>query len=77
MIAKGFGPGMILPFCRIYVTDYIKPYHPVYLSPDVLDLCRWTYNQTLAYRKDAWEKEGKSVSKYETHNLLPTWKEEK
>ncbi|WP_273272264.1 helix-turn-helix domain-containing protein, partial [Methanothrix sp.] len=23
-----------------------------------LDLCRWTYNQTLAYRKDAWEKEG-------------------
>src|SRR5690606_3926038 len=42
-----------------------------------LDLCRWTYNQTLAYRKDAWEKEGKSVSKYETHNLLPTWKEEK
>ena len=42
-----------------------------------LDLCRWTYNQTLAYRKDAWEKEGKSVSKYETHNLLPAWKEEK
>jgi putative transposase len=42
-----------------------------------LDLCRWTYNQTLAYRKNAWEKEGKSVSKYETHNLLPDWKEEK
>ena len=40
-----------------------------------LDLCRWTYNQTLAYRKNAWEKEGKSISKYETHNLLPTWKE--
>jgi putative transposase len=42
-----------------------------------LDLCRWTYNQTLAYRKKAWEEEGKSVSKYETHNLLPAWKEEK
>ena len=42
-----------------------------------LDLCRWTYNQTLAYRKNAWEKEGKSISKYETHNLLPTWKEMK
>jgi len=42
-----------------------------------LDLCRWTYNQTLAYRKNAYEQEGKSISKYETHNLLPTWKEEK
>jgi putative transposase len=42
-----------------------------------LDLCRWTYNQTLAYRKEAWEKEGRSTSKYETHNHLPTWKVEK
>jgi putative transposase len=42
-----------------------------------LDLCRWTYNQTLAHRKDSWEKEGKSVSKYETHNLLPDWKSDK
>lgn len=42
-----------------------------------LDLCRWTYNQTLAYRKNAWEKESKPVSKYETHNLLPSWKEQK
>jgi len=42
-----------------------------------LDLCRWTYNQTLAYRKDSWEKEGKSTSKYETHNLLPGWKVDK
>jgi putative transposase len=42
-----------------------------------LDLCRWAYNQTLAYRKNAWEKEGKSVSKYETHNLLPAWKADK
>lgn len=41
-----------------------------------LDLCRWTYNKTLAYRKVSFEKEGKSVSKYETHNLLPLWKEE-
>jgi len=42
-----------------------------------LDLCRWTYNQTLAYRKNAWENEGKSVSKYETNALLPGWKEDK
>jgi len=42
-----------------------------------LDLCRCVYNQTLAYRKDAWEKEGRSTSKYETNNLLPNWKVEK
>ena len=42
-----------------------------------LDLCRWIYSQTLAYRKDAWETEGRSISKYETHNLLPGWKVEK
>ena len=42
-----------------------------------LDLCRWTYNQTLAYQKNAWENEGKSVSKYETHDLLPDWKSDK
>ncbi len=41
-----------------------------------LDLCRWVYNQTLAYRKDVWETEGRSISKYETHNLLPGWKTE-
>jgi putative transposase len=33
---------------------------------DTLELCRWTYNETLAIRKNAYEKEGKSVSYYET-----------
>ena len=42
-----------------------------------LDLCRWTYNKTLEFRKNAWEKEGKSLSKYETNNMLPEWKEDK
>jgi len=42
-----------------------------------LELCRWTYNQTLAYRKDAYRKEDRSASKYETHNLLPAWKVDK
>jgi len=42
-----------------------------------LDLCRWTYNKTLETRKTAWENEGKSMTKYETNNLLPAWKEEK
>ena len=42
-----------------------------------LELCRWTYNETLAYRKNFFEQEGKSISKYETHNLLPEWKKNK
>jgi len=40
-----------------------------------LDLCRWTYNKNLEIRKTAWEKESKSLSKYETNNMLPEWKE--
>jgi putative transposase len=39
-----------------------------------LEQCRWVYNQTLAYRKDAWEKEGRSANWYETKRLLPQWK---
>jgi putative transposase len=57
---------------RIYPTKSQKT-----AMERTLDLCRWTYNQTLAYRKNAWEKESRSASKYETHNLLPPWKAEK
>lgn len=42
-----------------------------------LDLCRWIYNETLAYRKNLFETEGKSSSKYATNALLPSWKSEK
>src|SRR5512138_1722898 len=42
-----------------------------------LNLCRWVYNQTLALRKNAWENENKSISRHDTHNLLPTWKKDK
>ena len=41
-----------------------------------LELCRMTYNETLAYRKDRYEQEGVAVSNYESHNLLPEWKRE-
>jgi putative transposase len=44
---------------------------------DILDLCRWTYNQTLAYRKNLWETEQKNTSKYDSHYLLPIWKQER
>jgi putative transposase len=39
-----------------------------------LELCRWTYNETLATRKNAWETEKKSVGRYDTNKLLPEWK---
>jgi putative transposase len=44
---------------------------------DTLELCRWTYNETLAVRKNAYEQEGKSIFYYETKKLLPQWKEDK
>jgi putative transposase len=44
---------------------------------DTLELCRWTYNETLAIRKNAYEQEGKSVSYYEIKKLLPRWKDDK
>lgn len=42
-----------------------------------LELCRKVYNDTLALRKDTWEKEQKSVSLYDTNKLLTTWKQDK
>ncbi len=44
---------------------------------DTLELCRWTYNETLAVRKNAYEQDCQSVSYYETKKLLPQWKEGK
>ena len=42
-----------------------------------LDLCRWVYNETLALRKNAWEKEDRSISYFESKRMLPIWKESK
>jgi putative transposase len=40
-----------------------------------LDLCRWTYNQTLALRKNAWEDEEKNIGYYESKRYIKIWKE--
>ena len=40
----------------------------------LLEECRWLYNRTLAYRKDAWEQEQKQVDWYETKRLIPVYK---
>jgi len=41
-----------------------------------LDACRWVYNKTLETRKKAWEERKEFISRYETSNFLPKWKEE-
>jgi len=47
------------------------------LLNNTLELCRWVYNETLATRKNAWEQENKSISRYDTIKMLPAWKKEK
>jgi putative transposase len=42
-----------------------------------LEICRLVYNQTLAHRKESWEKYGKSLSLFETQKRLVLWKEER
>jgi putative transposase len=41
-----------------------------------LELCRLVYNETLALRKDAWEKEHKNIGYYESKRELTKWKQE-
>lgn len=42
----------------------------------ILDACRWVYNRTLEVRRDAWQNEKKSLSRYDTNKLLTTWRAE-
>ncbi|MGB4252359.1 MAG: helix-turn-helix domain-containing protein, partial [Candidatus Methanoculleus thermohydrogenotrophicum] len=38
-----------------------------------LEICRWVYNETLAMRKNAWEREQRSISYYESKRQIPIW----
>jgi putative transposase len=42
-----------------------------------LELCRWTYNETLALRKNSWENEQKNIDYYDSKKMIPIWKKEK
>jgi putative transposase len=46
----------------------------VHVLERLLDLCRQVYNDTLAYRKNAWEKEQRTVKRFETQDRLPQLK---
>jgi putative transposase len=42
-----------------------------------LEECRWLYNDTLAYRKNAWEQEQRHANWYETKARIPLLKEQR
>jgi len=48
-----------------------------YILNQMLEECRWVFNQTLALRKNAWEQKQESISLYQTNSLLPQWKQER
>ena len=49
--------------------------HQQHLLDDTLDTCRQVYNQTLAHRKEAWEKRQDTLSLYKTNAMLTQWKQ--
>ena len=42
-----------------------------------LEECRWLYNETLAYRKNAWEQERTSVDWYDSKARIPLLKQDR
>lgn len=41
---------------------------------ETLESLRWVYNETLAVRRNSWEREHKGVSLFKTNELLTQWK---
>ncbi len=41
-----------------------------------LDACRWVYNTTLEVRREAWEMNGETLTRFDTIKLIPGWKTE-
>lgn len=41
-----------------------------------LDCCRWVYNKTLETRRNAWQENQESLSRYDTNKFLTGWREE-
>jgi putative transposase len=41
-----------------------------------LDACRWVYNTTLEVRRDAWDINGDTLTRFDTIKLIPGWKAE-
>jgi putative transposase len=41
-----------------------------------LELCRYVYNKTLETKKNAYDNDNETLSKYDLNNLLPEWKKD-
>jgi len=54
---------------RIYLTSGQR-----HILEQQLEESRWVYNETLAYRKRAYEEEQRTATWYETKRVLPIWK---
>ncbi|MCJ7445040.1 MAG: helix-turn-helix domain-containing protein, partial [Methanotrichaceae archaeon] len=39
-----------------------------------LEICRWVYNDALAYRKNAWKNDQRQVNHFETQDRFPMLK---
>ena len=66
--------------CSMLKTFHNRPRptaHQRTLLEQTLQKCRWVYNETLAVRKNSWEQKQKSLSLYDTHKLLTSWKQGK
>src|SRR5690242_520721 len=57
---------------RLYPTK-----HQLKNLEATLEECRWLYNETLAYRKDAWEQWQEQVSWYDSKKRIPILKAER
>lgn len=55
---------------RIYLTKGQRR-----ILDQQLEACRWVYNETLAYRKRAYEEAQRTADWYETKRMLPVWKQ--
>jgi putative transposase len=88
MKAESFAPTsdyQLLFNLKILLSIILKSYRfrlvpsksQVHILERQLELCRWVYNNTLAYRKDAWEKDQRTVKRFETQDRLPQLKLDK
>src|SRR6266511_5428542 len=76
-----------LAFCiKLWYTCAMQKAYKYRISPtkgqqrilnQMLEECRYVYNQTLAARRAAWEQRHESLRLYATINLLPAWKAER
>ncbi len=55
---------------RIYLTKGQKR-----LLEQMLEQCRWVYNEALILRRNAWEERQENIPLYETMNWLTEWKQ--